>query len=167
MSTFNDEFNAALSSINGFGSLNTGGQIKFPASQNASTDANTLDDYEEGTYKVTIIPEESGIIKLNESYDLLSYTKIGRVVHIQGNIIISYVSNPAGSLIKVSLPFIISNSTGLSNRFGVSCFAESLIVGNGIKFLMGNSGDSFVSIITNASMIQENSQFYFNFTYIV
>lgn len=34
------------------GLLNTGaiGQIKFPAAQNASADANTLDDYEEGTW---------------------------------------------------------------------------------------------------------------------
>lgn len=31
----------------------TGGQISFPATQNASADANTLDDYEEGTYTVT------------------------------------------------------------------------------------------------------------------
>jgi len=33
------------------GLLNTGstGQIQFPATQNASSDPNTLDDYEEGT----------------------------------------------------------------------------------------------------------------------
>ena len=31
------------------------GQIKFPASQNASSNANTLDDYEEGTWTGTIV----------------------------------------------------------------------------------------------------------------
>src|SRR4030066_820181 len=33
----------------------TGGQIKFPATQNASADANTLDDYEEGTFTPTLL----------------------------------------------------------------------------------------------------------------
>lgn len=32
-----------------------GGQIKFPASQNASSDANTLDDYEEGTWTPNVV----------------------------------------------------------------------------------------------------------------
>ena len=32
----------------------SGGQFKFPASQNASTNANTLDDYEEGTFTAGI-----------------------------------------------------------------------------------------------------------------
>jgi len=37
------------------GTMNlAGGQIKFPATQNSSADANTLDDYEEGTWTPTL-----------------------------------------------------------------------------------------------------------------
>ncbi|MFA7269937.1 MAG: hypothetical protein WC073_11380 [Sterolibacterium sp.] len=57
---------------------NSGAGITFPATQSASTDANTLDDYEEGTWtgspvNLTVVgtPTYSG-----------TYTKIGRAVHI-------------------------------------------------------------------------------------
>lgn len=50
--------------------------IKFPASQNASPDANTLDDYEEGTWTPTVT---SGTIAFVNS---ARYTKIGRVVTV-------------------------------------------------------------------------------------
>ena len=32
----------------------TSGQLKFPATQSASADANTLDDYEEGSFTPTL-----------------------------------------------------------------------------------------------------------------
>ena len=52
------------------------GQLKFPSSQNASADANTLDDYEEGTWTPTIT---SGGFSIS-SISLANYTKVGRVV---------------------------------------------------------------------------------------
>lgn len=56
------------------------GQIKFPATQNASADANTLDDYEEGTFTPTLTFQTPG--NLNVVYDIRvgAYTKIGRLV---------------------------------------------------------------------------------------
>jgi hypothetical protein len=51
----------------------SGGQIAFPATQNASADANTLDDYEEGTWTPTY---NSGTLAGATG----TYTKIGRVV---------------------------------------------------------------------------------------
>jgi hypothetical protein len=51
----------------------SGGQIAFPATQNSSADANTLDDYEEGTWTATY---NSGTI-ISQT---CTYTKIGRVV---------------------------------------------------------------------------------------
>ena len=56
----------------------TGGQLAFPASQNASADANTLDDYEEGTWTPTVIGAGGGICATDTQNG--SYTKIGRVV---------------------------------------------------------------------------------------
>lgn len=55
------------------------GQIKFPASQNASADANTLDDYEEGTWTPALA---FGGASVGITYTAQAglYTKIGRAV---------------------------------------------------------------------------------------
>ena len=82
----------------------TGVGITFPATQSASTDANTLDDYEEGTWVVTFTAGTSGTITLNSSNNELSYIKIGSQVTIFGRVLISSVSSPVGS-IQINLPF--------------------------------------------------------------
>jgi hypothetical protein len=53
------------------------GQIKFPATQNASADANTLDDYEEGTWT----PSQTNLTVVGSPTYTGVYTKIGRVVY--------------------------------------------------------------------------------------
>lgn len=76
----------------------TGGQLAFPATQAASANANTLDDYEEGTWT----PSLGG----NATYSLQSgaYIKIGRVVHIWG--VLAVTTLGTGSVSTVSgLPF--------------------------------------------------------------
>ena len=57
------------------------GQLKFPAAQVASADANTLDDYEEGTFTPTVIGTSTAG---TATYSLQQgrYTKIGRLVFI-------------------------------------------------------------------------------------
>jgi hypothetical protein len=56
------------------------GQIQFPATQNASSNANTLDDYEEGNFTATITSGGTFTDLANGSY-----TKIGRQVFINFN----------------------------------------------------------------------------------
>ena len=85
--------------------LFSAGQLGFPATQNPSADANTLDDYEEGTYTATVICSLSGSYVLNSSEDTLAYTKIGRVCHVQGRIEITNEDSPDGTL-RVLLPFL-------------------------------------------------------------
>ena len=83
----------------------TTGGIKFPATQSASADANTLDDYEEGYHTPTTITcSTSGTVSVDASYDTLAYTKVGRVVHVQGYVKVSAVSSPVGYF-NISLPF--------------------------------------------------------------
>ena len=58
----------------------SGAGITFPATQSASSDANTLDDYEEGTFSFTVV--SGGTFSgLNEG----RYTKIGRQVFVMLN----------------------------------------------------------------------------------
>ena len=54
----------------------TGGQITFPATQSASSDANTLDDYEEGNWT----PRNSSATALSIN-NTATYIKIGKIMN--------------------------------------------------------------------------------------
>jgi hypothetical protein len=87
------------------------GQIKFPASQNASADANTLDDYEEGTWTPTLSGAGGDATYLS-GYRNGWYTKIGRVVNIAW--FISFSKNTlSGTLRLTGLPFALLNGPGV------------------------------------------------------
>jgi hypothetical protein len=70
--------------------------------------AKTLDDYEEGTFEAALTAG-GGTITLG--YDLMRYTKIGRVVTVSGLIICSAISSPTGDLTLTGLPFTVNNNT--------------------------------------------------------
>ena len=57
--------------------------ITFPASQSASSDANTLDDYEEGTWTPS---QGAGLTVVGTFSSSGTYTKIGRVVNLRGSV---------------------------------------------------------------------------------
>jgi hypothetical protein len=87
------------------------GQIKFPATQNASANANTLDDYEEGTWTPTITfgAGSTGITySLNEGF----YTKIGTQVFLTGVIQLSSKGSATGYADIRGLPFTVQNASG-------------------------------------------------------
>ena len=95
----------------------SGAGITFPASQSASSDANTLDDYEEGTFDVTVTMSTSGTCTMDSSYNKMRYTKIGQMVTIQGQVQVSSVSSPVGAM-RMSLPFAIGALDEGSNLSG-------------------------------------------------
>lgn len=76
----------------------TNGQITFPATQNPSSNANTLDDYEEGTWT----PSVGGSATYNSQQG--SYIKIGRAVMVYCSLDINAIGT--GSTSEISgLPF--------------------------------------------------------------
>ena len=81
----------------------SGTGITFPATQSASSDANTLDDYEEGAWSPTLTSSSGAIT----SYTAFGYyTKIGRIVSVQFQISITNIGTAAGSYLFVnSIPF--------------------------------------------------------------
>ena len=84
----------------------SGSGITFPATQSASSDANTLDDYEEGTWTPTCpttLTTATG-----------TYVKIGSVVFF--SIQIGVASNVSGVNFTLSLPF--ATSATLATRAG-------------------------------------------------
>jgi hypothetical protein len=85
-----------------------GGQIKFPATQNASSDANTLDDYEEGTWTPALVCSGGGTPTYSQRFGL--YIKVGRLVAIEGRISLSSLGGGTGSISIAGLPFTVTSS---------------------------------------------------------
>jgi len=79
--TANVRFANAIS-VGGVTPAASGAGITFPATQSASSDANTLDDYEEGTWT----PTDASGAGLTFTVSFAKYTKVGRAVSIQGAI---------------------------------------------------------------------------------
>ena len=69
---------------------------------------NLLDEYEEGVHVTSFVCAGSGTITINSSFDTLFYTRIGRLVTINGRLKVSSVSSPVGAII-LSLPFAALN----------------------------------------------------------
>ena len=67
----------------------SGTGITFPATQSASTDANTLDDYEEGTFTPTITAITGSFTTIINQVG--KYTKIGNVVNVYISFAISSI----------------------------------------------------------------------------
>lgn len=93
----------------------TGGQITFPATQSASSDANTLDDYEEGSWTPVLTFTTLGDLAVTYSTQAGSYTKIGRMVCLSFSIITSAFTHTtaSGNLTITGLPFTVANTTGI------------------------------------------------------
>lgn len=93
------------------------GRLKFPAAQNASSDANTLDDYEEGTWSPTLSGTGGGS---GQAYTVQfgRYVKIGTHVFIHGRLTMSTRGSITGVAIITSLPFS-SASTNYEGSFNV------------------------------------------------
>lgn len=90
------------SAVSGGGVLQVSNGITFPATQSASADANTLDDYEEGTFTPTL----GG----TAVYDIQTgrYTKIGRLVYFFINLRPSSLGTGSTNTIS-GLPFAVGD----------------------------------------------------------
>jgi hypothetical protein len=84
--------------------------ITFPATQVASADVNTLDDYEEGTFTPTI---SSGITSPTYANQFGFYTKVGRFVSFQLRVQTNGGTAAASIIIVSGLPFTTASTVGL------------------------------------------------------
>jgi parallel beta-helix repeat protein len=146
-------------------------EVNFPATQVASANANTLDDYEEGIYFPAMTAATGTITLGNER---LSYTKIGRLVSVQGEITIASVSSPTGDIL-LTLPFQNAPSTAARisfTAFIVVAYGFSGSPSGFVRAFIGSSSSTMtLSLVNNftfpgiASNLQAGSTFTFNFTY--
>lgn len=140
-------------------------QILAPASGKginfSAAGGDTLTMYDEGTYTATLTPETSGTIPLNSNFDTLAYTRVGRVVHVQGQIQIFNPSSPVGSYFKLSLPFNTASLSELSGRGGFMLNYQNTAVP-----VNWESGLNYVYIQKNASTVANADNLYVNFSFI-
>ena len=94
---------ASTIGVGGTTAANTGAGISFPATQSASSDANTLDDYEKGTW-TPVITAASGSGYTVTVYSA-AYTKIGRLVTVNFNIQVTVSGTASGTMLIAGLPF--------------------------------------------------------------
>jgi len=123
----------------------SGTGISFPATQSASTDANTLDDYEEGTWTPDVRAGGSSTWTQKNGY----YRKVGSLVNAyfvcDGN-----NSGTSGNLTLYGLPFAIGTIGGFVT-FGIWS-ANSLSVPNG-GFVQNSTGATSMNIYTGGSQV--------------
>jgi hypothetical protein len=112
---------------------------------------NTLDDYEEGYWNPTLTCSTSGSFGLDSGADTLAYTKVGRVVHVQGAINAESESSPNGYL-RITLPFQPFTGTDDSDycEGSATLYNHGGSKPNGIKiFVYGDTHAYFRSIPDN------------------
>ena len=125
--------------------------LTFTASQSASADANTLDDYEEGTFTPTITGSSSNP-SYTTSYAVGRYTKIGRIVHFNFLIVITAVATQGTGNIQISgFPFSSSGNYENVVKIGYNDTWET-------AFLSGYIGGTTMNIIPTG-VTQSNAGF--------
>jgi hypothetical protein len=163
----------AISKI-GTNSIDSLTSISFAASQTASSDANTLDDYEEGTYTVALTASTSGTITLKDDKKTGVYTKIGRVVTVSCDARISSTSSPNGN-VRISLPFVVSSDGGSYVAAMITHGITTQTSQIGDFFIKTSDGESFAVAFYNTTTnlglqaqnagLSANDEFQFNLTY--
>jgi hypothetical protein len=99
----------------------TGTGITFPATQSASSNANTLDDYEEGTWTPTFFgTTTAGSPTYNTR--VAAYTKIGRSVSVTCFMYITNLGGMTGNIQIGGLPFTSMTSGSYYGGFAVAEF---------------------------------------------
>jgi len=178
--TFNGSSLVVTGSIDPTGNvvLASGQGIDFAATadSNAGLSSELFDDYEEGTYTATLVCASSGSYNLNAGYNALAYTKIGRVVHIQGTLYVGSESSPSGQL-RVSLPITPAALTGgideqrlpftIYNHGDGGLERTLIFITSGVAYAaLENIVDTGATEVIDESRVDTNFGLTLNFSYI-
>lgn len=149
------------------------GQIKFPATQVASADANTLDDYEEGTWTMGV-SFGGASVGVAYSANTGTYTKVGRKVTANGFLALSSKGSSSGTARITGLPFTIAS--GDSNYSAPSVWLNRITFADQFQ-AYGNTNATTIDLseITNLGVLSflteanfaNNSEFMISLTYFV
>ncbi|NDG03252.1 MAG: hypothetical protein EB119_08705 [Synechococcaceae bacterium WBB_34_004] len=152
----------------------SGAGITFPATQSPSTDANTLDDYEEGTW-TPAIALGGGTSGIGYNFRTGRYRKVGNIVNVNGGFQLNNKGSSTGSLTLTGLPFTVLNYgsySGFAVSFGLvgSTNLGSLvpyggtIAGTTTASVYKNNGSGATTDVLDTDLTNSSS-FIFSMTY--
>ena len=124
----------------------TGAGVTFPATQSASSNANTLDDYEEGTWT----PTDGSSAGLSFTSAEATYTKIGRFAFFEFQVV--YPSTASGVDTRIN-GFPFNNVDNYEGKPGV-CIVSGFTSG----FIQQKQGQGGGYIVTASGSNVTNSQ---------
>ena len=138
----------------------SGSGITFPATQSASTNANTLDDYEEGTFTPSF-STSGDQPTISYGTQLGYYVKVGKSVFYEIRIVTSTVSGGTGDLYISGLPFStdITSNIGAAFPIGYINWATNpnAFVCQQAATRIDIYSNSFASVATMASLRVDNN----------
>lgn len=107
---------SGLIALRGATNVTSGSGISFPATQSATSDANTLDDYEEGTFTPSVT-FGGNAVGITYNSRLGRYTKIGNCVTFNLYLQMSSKGSSTGTFNIIGLPFTSQNVSVGYNTF--------------------------------------------------
>lgn len=146
----------------------SGAGITFPATASASSDANTLDDYEEGSWTPTITASSGSITSYAANAG--TYVKIGSLVMVSLEITLSNKGTIGSAIRIIGLPFTTSlngfQGVGLAqaNWSGLSGTLTGGFYGNAI-YLYNQSSTNQTNL--SGTNLTNTSEFGLSITYRV
>jgi len=162
------QFNGSIS-VGGATPTTSGAGITFPATQSASTDANTLDDYEEGTWTPTL----GGTATYSAQAG--TYVKVGRLVYARGTLTVNSIGSGASLNAVSGLPFTLNSVTingGAFASFGYWASLASSVValygsadGGSTTLYFGSKSTAGTTIDWTTNVWGNGARIDFNLTY--
>ena len=139
--------------------------IRFPAIQSASTNVNTLDDYEEGIWETTF--GAKGNLTGTPILSAAIYRKVGQLVYIEGKIAgLSITTSNTNTYIVISVP-ISMNANSTSQVGNVYSYIGSINMTGVITDNTSGDNTTVAIIIPNALVTAGNlGDLLFSITYI-
>jgi hypothetical protein len=172
-SNINTNASMSVSNVVGVGGATpsaSGAGITFPATQSASSDVNTLDDYEEGTWTPTLVSTGGGAPAYTTQVG--KYCKIGKMVYLLGSVQINGTL-PAGNYTRIQgIPFTQSSlesaaaikyraATGMASGEFISAVLGALE----LSFFRNNGNGEIGGVGLNASYISTTFSVIFSTMY--
>jgi hypothetical protein len=131
------------------GTLSAGTGITFPATQSASSNANTLDDYEEGTWTPVITDGTNNATMATGNG--ATYTKIGRSVTVNGCCFTSSLGSVTG-VVKISgLPFTVASTNNFYGAGAVYVDQLNITAGQSVMVVPSASTTTMSLTINNSA----------------
>jgi len=145
--------------------------IGFPATAVASSDANTLDSYEEGTWNVSIT-FGGAAVSVTYGSQLCIYTKIGNRVFVSGRLTLTNNGSSSGAAVLTGLPFTVDGGAAYEsptslwlNHISFADFPIGRITQAGTTIQLWEITNAGVLTVLDENNVPDNGDVMFNGSY--